>query len=376
MPRDDEEYPALTKFALQHVPMWRSNYRAALMQRSESFWVALTQKDTSMSEELRQWCLGHMHTQLPGREDLWKKLTPDYVPGCKRILITNDFYPTLLQDNVHVETAGIQRFDEDGVILAHGRKIELDCIVLATGFETNDFLGSYSIKGTDTRTLQMRWKEEGVQTLYGVLAESMPNFYMLYGPNTNLAHNSIILMIEAQSRYIRTLITKVASCREEGQSLTITPKAQRLEQYDKELQKQLSVTSFADSKCQSWYKTADGKVTNNWSRNVVDYQQMLSKVDWTDFELSGPYTDTFSKSANSRGDNVRSYSRHGLKCAGGQRCKKLLYGGHRQASLGQCWNNLRNFVSHGGILDMDCGSGLRLTLLVMPSLTWFCKTVI
>lgn len=296
MPRDDEEYPAYTKFALQHVPMARSTYRAALMQRSESFWASLTQKDTLISEALRQWCLGHMHSQLPGREDLWKKLTPGYAPGCKRILITNDFYPTLLQDNVQVETTAIQQINEHSITLADGRDIQLDCLVLATGFQTNDLLGSFWIMGTEGRSLQARWKDEGVRTLYGLAAEGISNFGMLYGPNTNLAHNSIILMIEAQARYIQRLVHKVASFRGKGQTLTITPRARQVKEYNEDLQKQLSITSFADDKCQSWYKTADGTVTNNWGRNVVNYQEMLSRVNWADYELSGPHTETFSKS--------------------------------------------------------------------------------
>ncbi|KAK6369602.1 hypothetical protein LTS17_009508 [Exophiala oligosperma] len=298
MPRDDEEYPALTRFRLKYIPMARSMYRVGLMKRGELFWESLTQKGTPMSEGLLQWCLGHMHSQLPGREDLWRKLTPEYAPGCKRILITNDFYPQLLRDNVDLETATIREINEHGVILADGRTIDLDCLVLATGFQTRDLLGSLSIQGVEkSQTLQAKWQQEGVRTLYGVAAEGAPNFGMLYGPNTNLAHNSIILMVEAQAKYIERLVSKVSSYRQAGRRLTVLPRPNRVREYNEYVQKQLSETSFADNKCQSWYKTADGTITNNWGGNVVDYQTMLSRLNWADYDLEGPGTDTFASKA-------------------------------------------------------------------------------
>lgn len=288
MPRADEEYPERKKWALKMIPFARRMYRAAMMQRGESFWAPLTQSNSKASEMLRQLCLSHMHSQLPGREDLWERLTPTYEPGCKRILVSNDFYPAILRENVEVVTSGIKRITRTGVETTDGKHMELDCLILSTGFQTNVFLNSFSVQGLDSTLLHSKWKQEGVQALYGIGVDSMPNFGMLYGPNTNLAHNSIILMIEAQARYIKTLVSKVLDARQNQSSLVIVPKTRRVKEYNDHIQKQISLTTFADPKCQSWYKDTDGKVTNNWGRNVVEYQTLLSTVQWSDYDLMGP----------------------------------------------------------------------------------------
>jgi hypothetical protein len=142
------------------------------------------------------------------------------------------------------------------------------------------------VTGSGGRSLSSIWKG-GARALYGVTVESLPNFGMLYGPNTNLGHNSIILMIESQGRYISTLISAVLCARQQDRLLTITPKRQRVQEFNADTQKALATTSFAHPKCNSWYKTKDGLITNNWSGTVVDYQKLLSRVHWDDFDLSG-----------------------------------------------------------------------------------------
>ncbi len=123
--------------------------------------------------------------------------------------------------------------------------------------------------------------------MYAMVVESLPNFAMLYGPNGNLGHNSIILMIEAQSRYISALIKEVLRAKVEGKNLTMSPKHEKVEEYNETIQKVLQNSSFADPNCGSWYKNEEGLITNNWSGTVIDYQKMVSKVDWSDYNLSG-----------------------------------------------------------------------------------------
>jgi hypothetical protein len=115
----------------------------------------------------------------------------------------------------------------------------------------------------------------------------MPNFAMLYGPNTNLGHNSIILMIEAQSRYINGLIKPVLEARKEGKALALTPKAEKVKEYNAQIQSELQKSSFNDPSCQSWYKTESGRITNNWSRTVIDYQKQLSQVEYDNYDTTG-----------------------------------------------------------------------------------------
>jgi hypothetical protein len=114
---------------------------------------------------------------------------------------------------------------------------------------------------------------------------------MLYGPNTNLGHNSIILMIEAQSRYINGLITTVLDARKKGKSLSLSPKKERLEEYNLQIQNELQNSTFNDPNCQSWYKNEKGVITNNWSRTVVEYQKMVQNVNFEEYVAEGSGKD-------------------------------------------------------------------------------------
>lgn len=121
--------------------------------------------------------------------------------------------------------------------------------------------------------------------------QDMPNFAMLYGPNTNLGHNSIILMIESQSRYINGLIKTVLDSRRQGKLLAMQPRLDVLKEYNDQIQKELLNSSFNDPNCNSWYKTDKGIITNNWSRTVVDYQHMVANVNFDDYEVEGSGAD-------------------------------------------------------------------------------------
>jgi hypothetical protein len=226
-----------------------------------------------------------MKQAIPNRPDLWQKLTPDYNPGCKRVIISDDYYPAVANPKTTLETNKIRRITNTGIEMEDGTHHEHDLIVLATGFRTVEFLYPIKVTGTNSRSLSNIWSA-GATALYGVTVHSLPNFGMFYGPNTNLGHNSIILMIEAQSRYLNALVSAVLDARSRGERIGLMPKKDKTDAFNDEIQEILMNSSFADPKCGSWYKNKDGKITNNWSGTVVDYQKMLSKVDWEDFETT------------------------------------------------------------------------------------------
>ena len=166
-------------------------------------------------------------------------------------------------------------------------------MVLATGFRAVDHLHPLQITGVGGRSLTDIWKG-GARALYGISLEDMPNFGILYGPNTNLAHNSLILQIETQGRdYIATLVSAVLGSKNEGKNLKIIPRIKVLKAYNEDLQRRLEKTSFADSRCTSWFKDKTGLITTNWFGTAIDYQKMMSVVRWSDFELTGPGTDKY-----------------------------------------------------------------------------------
>ena len=270
------------------------------MDFREAFYDGVVDGESALAKDLRKMCIDQMHEALPGREDLWEKLTPKYNPGCKRVIISDDYYPSLTLPNVSLETRPIHSISghavnvagDNGELVAAGD--DFDLLVCATGFKTVDFMHPISMYGRNGRALGDVWKN-GAQAYYGTCIEDMPNFGMLYGPNTNLGHNSIILMIEAQSRYINGLITPVLQARKEGKALSLRPKKDKIDAYNARMQEILLKSSFNDPNCNSWYKNEAGIITNNWSGTVIEYQEQMSKVNFEDYEVEGNAQHTVVK---------------------------------------------------------------------------------
>jgi cation diffusion facilitator CzcD-associated flavoprotein CzcO len=288
IPRLDGPVSALRRALYRYVPPIRWRQRAAMMDFRESFHAAVTDGASASADVIRTSCLDAMRAQIPdGKETgLWEKLTPDYSPGCKRVIISDDYYPALASPKTTLETGKIARVTREGIELEDGTSHPHDLLVLATGFRAVEFLSPIRITGAGSRSLSDIWTD-GAAALYGTTVPSLPNFAMFYGPNTNLGHNSIILMIEAQSRYISALASAVLDARSRGERIGVMPRLDRTEKFNEEMQEKLNQSSFADPKCGSWYKNKEGRITNNWSGTVVEYQDLLSRVDWEDFEVAG-----------------------------------------------------------------------------------------
>ncbi|KAH7378185.1 cyclohexanone monooxygenase [Cadophora sp. MPI-SDFR-AT-0126] len=293
--RGDSPIPAWKRLLFQYIPFIRERKRAKMMDFREALFGAIVDPTSPGSDQLEDLSRQHLRTQLPNRPDLWDKLQPKYSLGCKRVLLTDDYFPVFLRDNVKLKTGRIDKITAKGIVV-DGQEEAFDLIITATGFRAVEFLHPMEITGSSGRTLSSVWKDGG-HALYGVTVEGFPNFGMLYGPNTNLAHNSLILMVEAQSKYITALADKALTARSLHGSLTISPKPVRVREFNEQLQSSLSKTSFADPNCDSWFKLKEsGKITNNWSDTVVAYQKILSRVDWLDYDVVGTGADEIKRS--------------------------------------------------------------------------------
>jgi cation diffusion facilitator CzcD-associated flavoprotein CzcO len=204
---------------------------------------------------------------------LQRALLPDYPIGGKRILISDDYYQALGRENVEVVTSPIARVTENAIVTRDGRTAPADVIILATGFETTSFLVPMKIEGREGRSLNDAWKD-GAEAYLGINVSGFPNFFMLYGPNTNLGHNSIIFMIECQVRYVMGCIRTLA---ERGLAyLDVRPDVMRA--YNARLQAVLERSVWAKTG-KSWYKRADGRITNNWSGTTAAYWWRTRRPD-------------------------------------------------------------------------------------------------
>jgi cation diffusion facilitator CzcD-associated flavoprotein CzcO len=189
------------------------------------------------------------------------------------VLFNDDYYPTLNRRNVRLVTEPIESVVPDGVRTKSGERFAADVIVYATGFKATDFLAPMSISGTGGRNLREEWRQ-GAHAYLGVSVSGFPNLFMLYGPNTNLGHNSILVMIEAQVGYIIDAIRQL----DERGLKRLDVKRDVMDGYNRELQRDLAKSVWAAEK-QSWYKLADGTITNNWPHSTMRYRRLLRRAD-------------------------------------------------------------------------------------------------
>ncbi|KAB7742138.1 NAD(P)-binding protein [Parvibaculum sedimenti] len=223
--------------------------------------------------------LNQLEEQVPDAE-LRKKLTPDYPIGCKRILITDDFYPALMRPNVSLVTEHIEGITPEGVKTGDGAMHDLDVIVYATGFETTGWHWSMDVIGRGGKRLNDVW-HEAPEAYLGITTAGFPNMFMLYGPNTNLGHNTITFMIERQVEYAVKALQALEA--RGAASMDVTQTAQ--DRFNRELQANLAKTTWADPGCHSWYKTADGRITQNWGSHTRDYARATANIALEDYTL-------------------------------------------------------------------------------------------
>jgi cation diffusion facilitator CzcD-associated flavoprotein CzcO len=224
--------------------------------------------------------MNHLLAQVPD-ENLRRKLTPDYPIGCKRVLVADDFYPALQRPNVALETSAIARIMPSGIETKDGKKIEVDVIVFATGFETTGWQWSVDVVGKGGLHLRDAWSTSP-EAYLGITTANFPNLFILYGPNTNLGHNSITFMLERQVEYV----VKALSTLHERKLASMSVKQAAQDNFQRELQAALAKTVWADPHCQSWYKNAQGHITQNWSSHTRDYAAATSEVKWDDYDVS------------------------------------------------------------------------------------------
>ena len=210
---------------------------------------------------------------------LREALRPDYEVGCKRILISNDFYDVFQRENVELVTSPIDKVEDDGLVTKAGERYPVDAIIFGTGFKTNEFLAPMKIEGLDGESLDHLWRD-GAEAYCGITVAGFPNLFMLYGPNTNLAHSSVLYMIETQVIYI----TRCLKILQQQNLKYINVRKDAMVRYNEEIQAKLKKTVW-DTSCSNWYKTASGKIVNNWPEATWRYRKRLKNVALHDYHL-------------------------------------------------------------------------------------------
>jgi len=219
----------------------------------------------------------HMRSQLKDPE-VRRRAWPDYTFGCKRILFSSEYLPTLERPHVELVTEPIDRLTPGAIVTSDGVEREVDCIVYATGFRTTEFMFPMEIVGRDGVALREAWSE-GAHAHLGIAVPGFPSLFLMYGPNTNTSGGSIIFYEEVQAAYIRQAIELV---RESGAG-AIEVRAEVEAASDRELQERFGGTAWLA--CNSWYRDRAGRIVTNWPGYMREYGQRLRVLDPAEYEL-------------------------------------------------------------------------------------------
>jgi cation diffusion facilitator CzcD-associated flavoprotein CzcO len=278
LPRKDRLYRPFTQRLLTRFPALAKLYHQAQWFYFGEMQLTPLMKQVRFVQALaRLRALAHLHRQVSDPA-LRAKLVPDYPIGAKRVLFNDDYYPALARPNVRLVTDGIERIEPAGVRSRRGEMHEADVIIFATGFKSTEFLAPIEVTGREGRRLADEWRN-GARAYFGVTVSGFPNFFMLYGPNTNLGHNSILVMIEAQVGYVLDAMAKM-----KARGLhRLDVRRDVMDAYNRQLQQDLARSVWATIGA-SWYKLADGTITNNWPHSTMRYRRLLREARLEDYE--------------------------------------------------------------------------------------------
>jgi cation diffusion facilitator CzcD-associated flavoprotein CzcO len=277
-PKGDYEYPPLLRALFKRIPLLHRLDRASIQAFQEFAAAAMTR---------RRWLLPVL--RAIGRRqirraiddaELLRRLTPSDEIGCKRIMLTDEWYPALAQPNVELIDAGVEAITESGIRDAAGVERPADVIVLATGFASHDFVAPMEIAGREGRTLAEQWG--AVPRAYlGVTVPGFPNMFLLYGPNTNGGSGSVVNTIECAVGHVLAALREMD--RTGAGRIEVRPEAAAA--FDRELRKALAGTVW-HSGCTNWYVDEDGNDPSNWPWQWRTYRRRTAVLEPGAYDLS------------------------------------------------------------------------------------------
>lgn len=277
IPKPDRPYRAWEQSLFARLPLLQRLSRGTIYLGHEARALAFTRLPQLM--RLYRWgFVRNLKRQVPDAA-LRQRLTPDYALGCKRILISNDFYPAMSQPHVHLVSERVSAVLPQGVKTADGQVHAADVIVYGTGFAATEFLTPMQVTGRGGVDLHASW-QGGAQAWLGMAVAGFPNLFMLYGPNTNLGHNSIVYMLESQIEHVARCMRQLAS---QGRATMEVPVATQ-SAFNVGLRQSMRRTVWA-SGCTSWYQTAEGHSPVNWPGFTVTYRWLTRSAGLKDYVL-------------------------------------------------------------------------------------------
>ncbi|MGJ7439925.1 flavin-containing monooxygenase [Aquipuribacter sp. MA13-6] len=276
VPRGDHGTSALRRRVFERVPWLQRLSRERVLRRNDLNHVVLANRAVGRVAE--RVVLAWLHRQVADPA-LRRALTPGYRLGCKRILVSDDYYPALTRDDVDLVTDAITRVTPTGVVTADGTEHPLDVLVCSTGFVATDPPVSHRVVGRDGRTLAQHWSETGMQALRGTTVAGFPNLFYLVGPNTALGHNSIVEVIEAQVDHVRQVLDRAGAGLWAGERAVVETTRAAQQAWSAQVQADLARSVWVTGGCTSFYLDAEGRNTTLWPHRVAAFRRAMRRPD-------------------------------------------------------------------------------------------------
>lgn len=280
LPKPDRPYTEREKWAFRNIPFAKKIYRTRLWLRSESN-IAVIENGSDKTQEFKGIALKVLEATVAD-EALRRRLTPDHPFGCKRLVFATDYLQTLTQPHVEVISSPARALRAHSLVTEDGTELDVDVVLCATGYAAADYLGQIDVVGEGATTLRETWRD-GAYAYLGMAVPGFPNFFMLYGPNTNVGSNSVIFMLEAQAHYIVRALKYMR--RKDRSYITVQPQAMTefLTKIDTWMQGTVWLT-----RCSNYFRAANGRVVTQWPRSARAFWGMTRRFKPSDYAFDPP----------------------------------------------------------------------------------------
>ncbi|MGW5343128.1 NAD(P)-binding domain-containing protein [Streptomyces sp. HUAS TT3] len=279
MPRTDRAVSTVERWLHRQLPFTRAARRGLLWGIRELQVSAFTKRPNQLGliESLAK---ANMARSIKDPA-LRAKLTPSYRIGCKRILLSSDYYPALARPDVDLVASGLKEIRGNVLVAADGTETEADAIVFGTGFHVTDMPIADRVVGAEGRTLADHWKD-GMQALRGATAAGFPNWMTIIGPNTGLGNSSMILMIESQLNYMADYLRQLDVL---GGRVALAARPSAVHRWNRQVQARMERTVWNTGGCTSWYLDAQGRNTTVWPGTTGEFRRLTRTVDMSEYEV-------------------------------------------------------------------------------------------
>jgi cation diffusion facilitator CzcD-associated flavoprotein CzcO len=279
MPRPDRPVSERAQRLFRRLPFAQRLVRSAIYWQLESRAIAFVVNPKLMKRPMQ---FGRSYLERRVKDPaLRAKLAPNYVLGCKRVLLSSDYYPALAQPNVDVVTTPIREIVVDGIVTGDGTHYPVDAIICGTGFQVNDVGAPFDVVGAGGASLDALWRRDGPEAYLGTSIARFPNFFMMIGPNTGLSHNSMIYMIESQIQYIADCLRIMR--RRGARTMDLRDDVQRA--FNDRLQRDMRRSVWSTG-CRSWYLSNSGKNTALWPGFTFSFRRLTRRVRAADYRFA------------------------------------------------------------------------------------------